>query len=60
MKPTLRRGRPAALDGAGAGRARDGEPFALVLLDAMMPEMDGFALAEQIRQRRELAGRRRS
>ncbi len=33
----------------------DGTPFALVLLDAMMPEMDGFTLAEQIMQRPELA-----
>ena len=38
-------------------QARDaGEPFALVLLDAMMPEMDGFELAEQIKQHPELAG----
>ena len=29
-------------------RAADGEHSPLVLLDAMMPEMDGFALAEQI------------
>jgi two-component system sensor histidine kinase/response regulator len=30
--------------------ARAGEPFQLVLLDLMMPHMDGFMLAEQIRQ----------
>src|SRR5262249_39277673 len=36
--------------------AAEGEPFPLVLLDAMMPEMDGFSLAEQIRQHPELAG----
>ncbi|MGE0445797.1 MAG: response regulator [Vicinamibacterales bacterium] len=29
---------------------RRNEPFALTLLDVNMPEMDGFALAEQIRQ----------
>src|SRR5262249_41538148 len=33
-----------------------GKPFVLVLLDAMMPEMDGFAVADQIRQHRDLAG----
>ncbi|MGH8058792.1 MAG: response regulator, partial [Candidatus Entotheonellia bacterium] len=32
-----------------------GEPFQLVLVDAMMPEMDGFTLTEQIKQRPELA-----
>jgi CheY-like chemotaxis protein len=33
-----------------------GNPFPLVLLDAMMPEMDGFALAERIKHERDLAG----
>ena len=43
------RGRPQAL--AALERARGaGTPFALVLLDAMMPEMDGFTLAERIRE----------
>ena len=32
-----------------------GEPYALVLLDAMMPAMDGFIVAEQIRQQPALA-----
>jgi CheY-like chemotaxis protein/HPt (histidine-containing phosphotransfer) domain-containing protein len=36
--------------------AADGEPFPLVLVDAAMPEMDGFGLAEQIRRQPELAG----
>ncbi|HEY3384213.1 MAG TPA: two-component regulator propeller domain-containing protein [Vicinamibacterales bacterium] len=36
----------AALDGAVAA----GAPFRLALIDAMMPEMDGFAVAGQIRQ----------
>ena len=35
---------------------KEGEPFAMVLLDNMMPEMDGFTLAEQIRQHPELVG----
>ncbi len=34
---------------------QSGEPFALVLLDKMMPEMDGFGLVEQIHQHPELA-----
>ena len=36
--------------------AAAGDPFLLVLLDAMMPEMDGFAVIEQIKQNPELAG----
>ncbi len=39
-----------------SGRGTTEEPFALVLTDGMMPEMDGFELAEQIRQHSELAG----
>jgi CheY-like chemotaxis protein/HPt (histidine-containing phosphotransfer) domain-containing protein len=55
MKPAAAEGGEAAL--AAMERARDaGEPFALVLLDAMMPGMDGFALAEAIRQRPRLVG----
>ena len=42
-----------ALDRAAAA----GKPFPLVLLDAQMPEMDGFSLAEQI-QAKSQAGRR--
>jgi two-component system, sensor histidine kinase and response regulator len=34
----------------------NGDPFALVLLDAMMPEMDGFEVAEEIRNTPEIAG----
>jgi len=33
-----------------------GRPFPLVLLDAQMPEMDGFAVAEQMKQRPGLVG----
>jgi PAS domain S-box-containing protein len=36
--------------------AKAGEPFRLVLLDAVMPEMSGFEVAEQIRSSPELAG----
>ena len=31
-----------------------GEPFAVVLLDSMMPDVDGFTLAEQIREQPEM------
>jgi two-component system sensor histidine kinase/response regulator len=48
-------------DGASAiaamkAAARAGESFPLVLLDACMPDMDGFAVAEQIKADPELAG----
>jgi two-component system, sensor histidine kinase and response regulator len=33
-----------------------GDPFSLVILDAGMPELDGFALAKRIKQTRGLAG----
>jgi signal transduction histidine kinase/DNA-binding response OmpR family regulator/HPt (histidine-containing phosphotransfer) domain-containing protein len=36
--------------------AKNGEPFPLLLVDALMPEMDGFALLEHIRQHPELTG----
>jgi PAS domain S-box-containing protein len=36
--------------------ARASEPFPLALLDLHMPEMDGYTLAERIRQQPELAG----
>jgi two-component system, sensor histidine kinase and response regulator len=49
MSPTVVEGGLEAL--AALERARgSGSPYALVLLDAMMPEMDGFTLAERIRQ----------
>jgi CheY-like chemotaxis protein/HPt (histidine-containing phosphotransfer) domain-containing protein len=54
--------KPTAVDSAQAAlaemkrRAASGEPFALLLSDAMMPGMDGFSLAEQIQQHPELAG----
>jgi PAS domain S-box-containing protein len=54
MRPTVVEGGQEALATLEHARAL-GEPFALVLLDAMMPEMDGFALAERIGQDASLA-----
>ncbi|MFC1975188.1 ABC transporter substrate-binding protein [Chloroflexota bacterium] len=49
MEPTVVDSGPAAL--AAMKRAQiSGKPFALILVDAMMPEMDGFTLAKQIKQ----------
>src|SRR5262249_7223664 len=54
MQPTLVDSGQAAL--AALEQAwQVGEPFVLVLLDAMMPEMGGFTLAGQIMQRPEWA-----
>src|SRR4029077_1837660 len=47
----------AAMDALGNGAA-SGRPYALVLLDARMPDMEGLALATQIRQRAELTATR--
>jgi signal transduction histidine kinase/CheY-like chemotaxis protein len=47
MKPAAVEGGAAALD-ALRRAARDGEPFELVLLDANMPELDGFDVAQRI------------
>jgi two-component system, sensor histidine kinase and response regulator len=55
MRPVAVEGGRAALDALEQARKAE-EPFALVLLDAMMPEMDGFTLAERIRQQPELVG----
>ncbi|HVK04054.1 MAG TPA: response regulator [Armatimonadaceae bacterium] len=55
MRPTVVESGGEAL--AALERAQKaGEPFALVLLDGMMPEMDGFALAGRIRENPEIAG----
>ena len=51
-----------AVDGGHAALAelsegvRSGNPYILVLLDANMPDLDGFAVAEEIKRRPELAG----
>ncbi len=55
MRPTtVAGGRAALLELENA--ARLGKPYPLVLLDSQMPEMDGFALAQQIKKRPRLAG----
>jgi signal transduction histidine kinase/DNA-binding response OmpR family regulator/HPt (histidine-containing phosphotransfer) domain-containing protein len=55
MKSTGVDGGRAALDALRRAVA-SGEPFLLVLIDYMMPEMDGIALAEEIRRHPEFAG----
>lgn len=48
MRPTTVDSGPAAFTALDEGIER-GDPYYLVLLDAMMPGMDGFAVAEKIR-----------
>jgi PAS domain S-box-containing protein len=55
MRPTMVAGGRAALLELEKA-ARVGKPYPLVLLDSQMPEMDGFALAQQIKKRPRLAG----
>jgi signal transduction histidine kinase/CheY-like chemotaxis protein len=55
MLPVAVNGGQAALDTLAAA-ARDGQPFSLVVLDANMPDLDGFTVAEQLTARPELAG----
>jgi len=55
IKPTVVDSGRAALE-AMQQAADAGHPFALVLLDAMMPEMDGFTVAERIKQTPAFAG----
>jgi signal transduction histidine kinase len=45
----------AVADGAAALAAAEREPPALILTDAMMPELDGFALLRRLREDDELA-----
>ena len=55
MRPTVVDNGQAALEALDAA-AMAGRPFALVLLDANMPGMDGFGVAEQIAMRPAIAG----
>ena len=55
MKPTAVAGGREALEALLAA-ADEGNPFSLVLLDANMPDLDGFDVAERIRQQQTLAG----
>lgn len=55
MLPTCVANGRAALE-ALKRAADEGRPFTLVLLDAMMPGMDGFKVAERIRDEQNLAG----
>jgi CheY-like chemotaxis protein len=53
MRPTLVDSGAKALDALEAA-AKAGKTFPLLLLDAMMPEMDGFTFAEELKKRPEL------
>ncbi len=55
MKPQAAADGRAGID-AMVAAARAGRPFRLVLLDANMPELDGFAVAERIAREPELSG----
>ncbi len=55
MRPVAVESGPRALSELEEGK-RSGRPFALVLLDGHMPEMDGFSVAEHVQKRSDLAG----
>jgi two-component system sensor kinase len=55
MRPTLADSGPAALTQLN-NRLSRGVPFPLALVDVMMPDMDGFMLAERIRENPGLHG----
>jgi CheY-like chemotaxis protein len=55
MEPTVVEGGREALAALEQARTA-GKPFSVVLLDAMMPEMDGFTLADRIGRDEALAG----
>jgi signal transduction histidine kinase/DNA-binding response OmpR family regulator len=55
MRPTVLEDGRQALDAMQQACA-EGQPYAVVVLDHMMPEMDGLMLAEQIQRNPRLAG----
>jgi two-component system sensor kinase len=55
MAPTVADSGPAGLSELERA-ARRGEPYRLLLLDAMMPDMDGFGVAERIQHNASLRG----
>ena len=55
MRPSVAASGQAAIEMMTAARA-DGKPYALVLLDANMPHMDGFDVAARIRAEPTLGG----
>jgi CheY-like chemotaxis protein len=55
MRPTMVAGGRAAVEALTAAAAAD-QPFDLVLLDAQMPDMDGFDVAAEVRTHPELLG----
>ena len=57
LKPVGVANGAAAVDALRHGAA-DGRPYALMLLDARMPDMDGLELAAKIREQSELAATR--
>ncbi len=55
MRPAAVSSGPSALDALTQAK-KDNDPFRLILLDGHMPGMDGFTVAEKIKQMAELDG----